>query len=202
LSKQHLQTHHPDYNNFVNADLTQETAVLIDNHPHHMHKDGHLNDESSFENEIIRERLLNNPITEYSKYYASDAPKPLFAPDDGDSTEDHQTPQAFLIQPYARKGTKRTKFGGAPCGGGILGKSRFVATPGENINVQWIIQDPVPSGKCQIKISKGHPDDEISYEHLEAVNLSDKYSGKFDCGDEEKTVDEANIKLPDTTCTE
>jgi hypothetical protein len=137
LNKQNFLTHHPVHNKLINPDLNQETAILTDNPQHSNPKSGHLDNITNLKTEIIREKLLNNPILEYSKYYASDTSRLLLDLDD-DIEEDHPAPRAFLLQPYARKGTKRTKFGQPPCGGGILGQSRFVATPGENIQQKCI----------------------------------------------------------------
>lgn len=56
-------------------------------------------------------------------------------------------PEAFLIDPVARPGTSRSGFGLDPCGGGSKGKARYMADPGEQIEVSWIIKNPVNNSK-------------------------------------------------------
>lgn len=90
-------------------------------------------------------------------------------------------PTAYLVDPYARKGTSKSKFNLAPCSGGILGTSRSLASPGEKTNVQWIIQNPVKGGKCKVSLAKGHPDDLGSYQTLVVNDPSyNARTGQFD----------------------
>lgn len=92
----------------------------------------------------------------------------------------------------------------APCSGGIKGQSKYLAQPGEKTEVQWIIQNPIKSGRCQIRLSRGHPDDASSYHSLPIAGHGyDARTGTFDCGDPTKTVEEAKVQIPfDTTCTD
>lgn len=113
-----------------------------------------------------------------------------------------EAPQGYLVEPYARKGTAKSRFDLPPCSGGVQGKSKYLAQPGESANVQWIIQNPVQGGHCQIRLSKGHPDDPSSYHFLrvEGHNFNER-SGTFSCGDPTKTVEEAVVTIPkDQTC--
>ena len=57
-----------------------------------------------------------------------------------------EAPKGYLVEPYARRGTARSRFDITPCGGGVQGKTKSLAQPGSKTNVQWIIQDPVPGG--------------------------------------------------------
>jgi len=111
-------------------------------------------------------------------------------------------PQAFLLGPVSRKGTSRGDFGLAPCGGGSKGQARYMADPGEKTEVEWLIQNPAAGGHCQIKLSRGNGDDPNSFETLVVEgNGFDKSTGKFNCGDPEKAVEVAVVKLPyDTSC--
>lgn len=53
---------------------------------------------------------------------------------------------AYLVEPYARRGTAKSRFDIPPCGGGVQGKIKYLAQPGEEAKVQWIIQNPVQGG--------------------------------------------------------
>ncbi len=53
---------------------------------------------------------------------------------------------AYLVEPYARRGTAKSRFDIHPCGGGVQGKIKYLAQPGEEAKVQWIIQNPVQGG--------------------------------------------------------
>jgi len=112
-----------------------------------------------------------------SKYFAEGST--TLYEEEGDSSR-KQAPTALLVDPYARKGSTKSKFNLAPCGGGIKGKSRYLASPGEKTEVQWIIEHPVKNGKCKVSISKGHPDDLNSYQVLTVNNPTlDKRTGQF-----------------------
>jgi len=90
----------------------------------------------------------------------------------------------------------------APCSGGIQGKSKYLAEPGDKANIQYIIQNPVKGGRCLIRLSRGHPDDPSSYFPLPATgNGYDARTGTFQCGDPEKSIEEIKAQLPyDTSC--
>lgn len=111
---------------------------------------------------------------------------------------------AYLIEPYARKGTAKSKFDLAPCSGGIKGQSKYLAQPGEKTEVEWTIQNAVRGGRCQIRLSRGHPDDIGSYHPLPVAGHGyDARTGTFNCGDPAKKVEEVKVQIPfDTTCTD
>jgi len=111
-------------------------------------------------------------------------------------------PQGFLLDPVSRKGTSRSDFGLAPCGGASKGQARLLADPGQKTEVQWLIKDPVEGGHCQIRLSRSEEDDPNSFESLHVEgNGYDSRTGKFKCGDPHKTVETATVKLPyETSC--
>ncbi|CAI2362845.1 unnamed protein product [Moneuplotes crassus] len=135
--------------------------------------------------------MLSNDLREYPVYF-SDHEKGNY----GDFGEDG-APKAYLIEPYARRGTSKSLFNAPPCGDGIQGNSKFLAQPGSKAQIQWIIQNPVPGGHCQIKLSSAHSDDISSYNFLQ-VNVNDFNSrtGTFSCGDPQKTIEEATVVFP------
>lgn len=104
---------------------------------------------------------------------------------------------AYLVEPYARRGTAKSRFDIPPCSGGVQGKTKYLAQPGEKANVQWIIQNPVPGSHCEVKLSNGHPDDKSSYHNLkvEGRNFNSR-TGTFDCGDPQKTIEDATVIFP------
>lgn len=63
-----------------------------------------------------------------------------------ESTANKEAPMAYLVEPYARRGTAKSRFDLPPCSGGVQGKTKYLAQPGEKANVQWIIQNPVAGG--------------------------------------------------------
>jgi hypothetical protein len=112
-------------------------------------------------------------------------------------SSDKKAPMAYLVEPYARKGTTKSRFDMAPCSGGVQGQSKYLAQPGDKTNVQWIIQNPVVGGRCQVSLSSGHPDDISSYHHLTVEGLDyNARTGTFECGNPEKAVEEAIVHLP------
>jgi hypothetical protein len=111
-------------------------------------------------------------------------------------------PEGFLVDPVSRDGTSRTDFNLEPCGGGIKGKTRYLAQPGETFELLWIIKNPVPNGHCQLKISKGRSSDSSSFETLHVKGKGfDPGTGKFNCGNEDTAIESAVVQLPyDTSC--
>lgn len=109
---------------------------------------------------------------------------------------------AYLVEPYARRGTAKSRFDVAPCSGGVQGKTKYLAEPGQKANVQWIIQNPVEGGKCQVRLSTGHPDDDASYHFLKVDGHGfNSRTGTFRCGDPKKAVEEAQVSIPsDISC--
>lgn len=136
-----------------------------------------------------------------TKIFKEESSSTLFEEQEDVST-DKSAPTAVLVEPYARKGTQKTKFNLAPCSGGAKGSSRYLASPGDKANVQWIIQNPVKQGKCKISIAKGHPDDLASFHFLKVESDSfNRRNGQFKCGSPDKTVEDAMVQLPtDMTC--
>ena len=150
--------------------------------------------------ELLKENSINSDISMNNVNYFTDTPTTLLLEEKGNK----YPPEGFLVEPYARKGTSRNQFGLAPCGGGLQGQSKYIANPGDKTKVQWIIKNPVKNGLCQIRLSKGHPNDLSTYQTLPVnVDTYDSRNGKFQCGDASKAVEEATVVFPsDVTCSE
>jgi hypothetical protein len=161
---------------------------------------------SSIDRDAIKQSLKNNA------YQIDDSPQAnarVFAETSStlyldESVDGHSQnpPEAYLVEPVSRSGTSRTGFGLGPCGGGSKGKSRFYADPGEKTEVQWIIKNPAPNGHCQIRVARGHGDDESAFENVSVEGHGyDRSTGKFRCGDPDKAIEVVTVKLPyDTSC--
>lgn len=141
----------------------------------------------------------NSDIVNGATYFA-EASATLMA--DEYSTGTKLPPEGFLVDPVSRDGTSRTDFNLEPCGGGIKGKTRYLAQPGETFEFLWIIKNPVPNGHCQLRVSKGKSSDPASFETLHVKGRGfDPGTGKFNCGDDDTAIESAIAQLPyDTSC--
>lgn len=93
--------------------------------------------------ELLREHSMEIDAPMNNVNYFTDTPTTLYIEQKGTQT---YPPEGFLVEPYARKGTSKTIFGMAPCGGGLKGQSKYVASPGDKAKVEWIIKNPVKGG--------------------------------------------------------
>lgn len=68
--------------------------------------------------------------------------------------------------------------------------------------VSWVIKNPVPNGKCELNLARGHTDENSSFKSLTVEgNGYDSGTGKFNCGDPKKIMEEVIVRLPyDTSC--
>lgn len=141
---------------------------------------------------------VDEDLAKDAKYFSEGS----FSLQDDQYTSGGTPPQAFLLDPVSRKGTSRSDFGLTPCGGASKGQSRFMADPGQKTEVEWLIKDPVEGGHCQIMLSRDENDDPSSFEKLHVEgNGYDSSTGKFKCGDPQKTIESATVRLPyDTSC--
>lgn len=162
-------------------------------------KDNHLqNIKMKLHNHVVNE----DPSFSLNKMYFTDQPSSLYVEET--DQQNSNMPMAYLVEPYARKNTEKSRFDMPPCSGGVKGKSKYLAQPGEKTNVQWIIQNPVSGGRCKVKLSRGHPDDIASYHSLPVAGHGyDSRTGSFECGEPNKSIEEAVVQLPiDTVCDE
>jgi hypothetical protein len=148
----------------------------------------------------LRQAQFENSGSINDAVYFADVASTLYKGENGDN--DSRRPEAFLIDPAPRMGTSKTGFGLEPCGGGSKGKSRYMANPGEQIEIQWIIKNPAPNSHCMLRMSRGTADDLGSFEKVYVEGHGyDSSTGKFKCGDKDSAIEMVKATMPyDTSC--
>jgi hypothetical protein len=147
----------------------------------------------------LHQSQFENSLSIDAVYFADEATT-LYKGENGGY--DTKRPRAFLIDPVPRMGTSKSDFGLEPCGGGIKGRSRYMANPGEKMEIQWIIENPAPNSHCMLRISRGSADDSESYEKVYVEGRGyDSSTGKFKCGDRDSAIEIVKATMPyDTSC--